>query len=214
MTPVSNKEHQERGGKHDKRRNNDTSPGTGHSLSIITDTAERNSWYVLRSGRRFVVPYQFTYTSHVKKRWRGKNILEVMAEEFIGCSFAYLTSAAKLGRILLNGGPVDEADCFRDGDLLSHIVERQEPSVPDEEIRVLWCVGQVLVVHKPAGMPVHPAGRFRRNSLVEVLQAQRPELFLAGGPYVLHRLDRQAPDGDQRGYRMCWTSASRDQRVM
>ena len=172
---------------------------------------DRACWYELRDGRRHVLPYEYTYNSHVKRRWRGRGVFEVMAYEFLGCSDAYLRSAAAAGRILLNGKRVSDGDCFRDGDLLSHIVVRNEPSVPDEEIKLLCRVavatpsgpaeaGQpnaaeprtvVLVVHKPAGMPVHPAGRFRRNSVVEVLQAQRPELFTAGAPHVLHRLDRQ-----------------------
>ena len=49
-----------------------------------------------------------------------------------------------------------------------------------------------------AGVPVHHAGRYRRNTLVEILQAEHPELGLGGdasasssGLHVLHRLDRQ-----------------------
>ena len=158
----------------------------------------RAAWYELRNGRRHVWPYDFTFTSFAKRRWLGRRVPDVMSEEFPAqCTAAYLDEVMAGRRLLLNGQPVQPEDTFRHGDKLEHIVVREEPSVPAAPVRLLHCDESLLVVDKPAGIPVHHAGRFRRNSLVEIIQAERPELHLdqacgaKGGIHVLHRLDRQ-----------------------
>lgn len=45
--------------------------------------------------------------------------------------------------------------------------------MPAEPLQLLHCDSQLLVINKPAGMPVHHAGRYRRNTLVEVLGCMR-----------------------------------------
>lgn len=45
----------------------------------------------------------------------------------------------------------------------------------------------IIVINKPAGMPVHPAGRYNYNSIVEVLRAERGHGF---NPMPCNRLDR------------------------
>lgn len=46
----------------------------------------------------------------------------------------------------------------------------------------------LLAVDKPAGLPVHPTARYHKNTLIKVLEAQRPDCaFLSLG----HRLDRE-----------------------
>ena len=161
-------------------------------------TEDRSAWYEIRDGRRMVRPYHHSFTSFAKRRWVGRRVLDVMADEFpMQCTEAYLAAAMSSQRLLLNGAAVRPEDTFRDGDKLEHIVVREEPSVPASPIQLLHCSEDLLVIDKPAGVPVHHAGRFRRNSLVEILQAERPEMRLAdgggarGGIHVLHRLDRQ-----------------------
>lgn len=38
--------------------------------------------YFLEDGLRRVAPYHFTYNTNVKERWRGREILEIFADEF------------------------------------------------------------------------------------------------------------------------------------
>lgn len=45
----------------------------------------------------------------------------------------------------------------------------------------------MLVINKPAGIPVHPAGRYNYNSIVEILRAERGQGF---NPLPCNRLDR------------------------
>ncbi len=56
------------------------------------------------------------------------------------------------------------------------------------DVPVLWEDAHLLAVDKPALLPVHPSARYHRNTLIKVLQAERPECpFLSLG----HRLDRE-----------------------
>jgi tRNA pseudouridine synthase 9 len=45
----------------------------------------------------------------------------------------------------------------------------------------------MIVINKPAGVPVHPAGRYNFNSVVEIMKSDRGPAFL---PYLCNRLDR------------------------
>jgi RluA family pseudouridine synthase len=56
------------------------------------------------------------------------------------------------------------------------------------EVPTLWEDEHLLAVAKPALLPVHPTARYHKNTLIKVLQTQRPECtFLSLG----HRLDRE-----------------------
>ncbi len=62
-----------------------------------------------------------------------------------------------------------------------------ETPVP-ADIPVLWEDDHLLVVSKPALLPVHPTARYWKNTLIKALQAARPAgAFLSLG----HRLDRE-----------------------
>ena len=63
----------------------------------------------------------------------------------------------------------------------------------DEDVEVLHESEQMVAVLKPASLPVHPAGRFRKNTVLGVLEASRPDLFSPVELAVrcVHRLDRQ-----------------------
>ena len=164
----------------------------------LADGSGSASWYELRGGRRHVRPYEHAYTSYCKGRWVGKSLLAVFQDEFphLAPHEAYLTSAAADGRLTVNGAPAAPDHVFRHGDRLVHATQRVEPSVPDASVGLLLADPDLIAVSKPAGLPVHHAGRYRRNTLVEVLQHERPELELGdnagakGGLHVLHRLDR------------------------
>ena len=164
------------------------------SIAMARAQDDRSTWYEVRDGRRHVVPYTHSFASNAKGRWVGKRVFDVMQCEML-CTTEYLQEAAAAGRLTLNGQPCGPEAVFRHGDKLVHVVIRTEPSVPAAPINLLLEAEDLLVLHKPAGVPVHHAGRYRRNTVVEILQHERPELELGGGGrgglHVLHRLDRQ-----------------------
>lgn len=152
------------------------------------------SWYVRDGTTRRVTPYTHEFRAHAKKRWCNRTIHDVLVTE-MRLEPQYVAQAAKSGALTINGKPADPEHALRDGDELVHVVTRVEPDVPDADIPVLYADENLVVVAKPAGVPVHHAGRFRRNTLVEILRAEHPELQLEaasrrGGLHVVHRLDR------------------------
>ena len=56
-----------------------------------------------------------------------------------------------------------------------------------QAIRVVHEDNDLIVIDKPAGVPVHPAGRYNYNSVVEIMRAERG---LGWNPLPCNRLDR------------------------
>jgi 23S rRNA pseudouridine1911/1915/1917 synthase len=63
---------------------------------------------------------------------------------------------------------------------------RPEPKIPSV-VPVLFEDEDLLIVNKPAHIPVHPGGRYLRNTLIHLLKKQRKLEFLV----LSHRLDRE-----------------------
>lgn len=65
-----------------------------------------------------------------------------------------------------------------------HLAE--EPEV-NRNWKLLWEDEYLFIVDKPADIPVHPAGRYRENSLLRILEDQYRDIQF----YPCHRLDRE-----------------------
>ncbi len=89
------------------------------------------------------------------------------------------------GRILCGDRIIQADEPVRDGQRLLHqIPQMVEPPV-NTDIEVLFEDRAIVVVNKPAPLPVHPCGRFNRNSLTYILDQVYAPLF----PRAQHRLD-------------------------
>lgn len=89
------------------------------------------------------------------------------------------------GRIRCNGQTLEPESLLRAGNIIEHIEpDVREPDV-NGDIRVLYEDESILAVNKPAPLPMHPCGRFNRNTLTCILdEAYAPERVRVG-----HRLD-------------------------
>lgn len=65
-------------------------------------------------------------------------------------------------------------------------MHRHEPPVVGKPLEILVDDGEVLVVDKPASIPVHPCGRFRHNTVIFILGKEQGISEL----HTVHRLDR------------------------
>jgi tRNA pseudouridine synthase 9 len=144
--------------------------------------------YFLEDGLRKVAPYHFTYNTYCKQRWRGREILDIFASEFRDRPAAYYEKAILEGRVVVNGQPVPStATTIKNGDIISHTLHRHEPPCTATPIGIVHEDDGLIVINKPAGMPVHPAGRYNFNSIVEVMRADRGYSW---NPLPCNRLDR------------------------
>nr|XP_020446402.1 RNA pseudouridylate synthase domain-containing protein 2 [Monopterus albus] len=157
-------------------------PGVSFSQEHFNETS-----YYFEGGLRKVHPYLFDFKCYCKGRWVGKTLLEVFKTEFRAESVEYYHRAAKEGRIRLNGAPLEDLSVvLKHNDHLRNTVHRHEPPVVGRPLEILVDDGEVLVVDKPASIPVHPCGRFRHNTVIFILGKEQGICEL----HTVHRLDR------------------------
>ncbi len=89
--------------------------------------------------------------------------------------------------MLINGEPVTKSSLkLKVGDDLSRLHPLCEEPDVDTNMKVLWTDGLVAAVLKPAGLPMHESGRYRRKTVAGIL----PQVLGPEWGYV-HRLDRE-----------------------
>ena len=100
-------------------------------------------------------------------------------------------------RITINGRHGRMDDRVVAGDVVELMGTVEDPLIPlDRPITIAYEDDDLVVCDKPAGMHVHPVGRYRRDTLVNALlwhAGARPGRDWASWrPYPAHRLDRAA----------------------
>ena len=89
------------------------------------------------------------------------------------------------GCIQYKNQPVTAEFRVRAGMRLDHLQPGTiEPAVA-VDLRVIWEDDSILVVDKPAPLPMHPCGRYNRNTLAWILE----QAFYPVRPRIVHRLD-------------------------
>ncbi|KAK6153919.1 hypothetical protein DH2020_013558 [Rehmannia glutinosa] len=139
--------------------------------------------YIIRDGIRYVRPYYFEFISHLD----SVDLHEAYHDAYnrnVNLIFGIVVkgvpevSAVKAGRIQVDGQIVPISYVVRSSQKISHFLHRHEPPVMARDIHILHSEPDVLTVCKPASVPVHPCGQYRKNTIVGILQA------------TIHRLDR------------------------
>lgn len=114
----------------------------------------------------------------------------------------------KAGLITLNGAATRSSSSIRAGDKIEIAAGALHPSAQETRFRtpltdvvsgveILFCDPELIVVNKPAGMPVHPSPGHPDSTLVNELLRQFPELATMGEPDglmragIVHRLDKE-----------------------
>ncbi|QEU58148.1 Rib2/Pus9 [Kluyveromyces lactis] len=134
---------------------------------------------------RKIVPYFFTYKTFCKERWRDRKLIDIFIDEFRDRSPEYYRKTIAAGKVYLNDSVADLDSVVRNGDLITHEIHRHEPSVTSRLIKTVFEDDDLLVIDKPSGIPVHPTGRYRFNTVTKILEKERG--------YTVHpcnRLDR------------------------
>lgn len=72
----------------------------------------------------------------------------------------------------MNGQPSNGEMILKNGDVLTHTSHRHEPPVTIKPVQIVHQDDDLIVVNKPAGVPVHPAGRYRHNSVLNILSVE------------------------------------------
>jgi 23S rRNA pseudouridine1911/1915/1917 synthase len=101
------------------------------------------------------------------------------------------------GSVLVDGRAVAKSHRLREGVVIELLAEPEAdaPPVADPavELDVRYADDDVVVVHKPADLVVHPGAGHARGTLVNGLLARYPDIAAVGDPMrpgIVHRLDR------------------------
>ena len=73
------------------------------------------------------------------------------------------------------------------GERIRHYLHRHEPPTLSDPVTVLAATESMVAVYKPATVPVHPTGQYRKNTVLGLIAASRPDL---GRLLPVHRLDK------------------------
>ncbi|XP_073987101.1 pseudouridylate synthase RPUSD2-like isoform X10 [Rhodnius prolixus] len=152
----------------------------------FTDDRYNETSYYIENGLRKVYPYYFTFTTFTKGRWVGEKILDVFAREFRAHPAEEYERCIKSGSLTVNYEKVDIDYRLKHNDLLANVVHRHEVPVTAEPITIVHMDEDVVVVNKPASIPVHPCGRYRHNTVVFILAKE----YQLKNLRTIHRLDR------------------------
>uniref|UniRef100_A0A183CFF7 PseudoU_synth_2 domain-containing protein n=1 Tax=Globodera pallida TaxID=36090 RepID=A0A183CFF7_GLOPA len=121
----------------------------------------KNLKLTVKNGVRSLQPYWGILCGYTKRRWVGKTVGEVYATEFSTLLHPlYAKAACRKGRIFINNRAILSPDHrLRDNEFFMHINHRHENEIPDLPIQILAETDDLLVLNKPAGLPVHPCER-------------------------------------------------------
>ncbi len=107
-----------------------------------------------------------------------------------------LQALVREGAVTVDGRPARPSLRLRGGEALEVRVPPPPPTDLVAEaipLEIRYADGDVVVIHKPAGLVVHPARGHRSGTLVHALLHAFPDLAAARGderPGVVHRLDK------------------------
>ncbi|MFN1835050.1 pseudouridine synthase [Balneola sp. MJW-20] len=134
---------------------------------------------------RIIEPYPITHRFKVKESEDGMTLSSLMHEKFPFRSSDDWIQKIKKGYVGIENSSNNKPDqILKSGDRLFHHNPRViEPAVPDE-VRVISVSDEYLIAYKPAPMPVHPGGRYNKNTLTSILAGMGYEDLK-----VVHRLD-------------------------
>lgn len=135
------------------------------------------------------LPGSTAYDNHrplnVPLRFAGLTIDQFLTEYHPHVETGYWSSEIAAGRILYKDQPIESRACVWAGQRIVHLLAGScEPAV-NANIQLIYEDDILIAVDKPAPLPMHPCGRFNRNSLSYILNAVYPGEKIR----LTHRLD-------------------------
>jgi len=123
---------------------------------------------------------------HIPGECDGKSLLYALCRVVQSMPSSYWASECEQGLVLdAKHGPVASTRTVRAGERYLHKVRDViEPDV-NGRVEIIHEDEAILVINKPAPLPVHPGGRFFRNTLRHILN----EAYHPQKPRPVHRLD-------------------------
>lgn len=131
------------------------------------------------------IPYTTEYKLSVKLKNDGITLIDLYANSFQNVSKSIWQEKILNGTLKVNGEVSSQDTILRAGWMTTNTVHKKTEPLVSNNIQLIFEDENLIVVHKPSPLPMHPSGRFNKNTLVEILKLAFPlESFK-----VVHRLD-------------------------
>ncbi|HEY5039135.1 MAG TPA: RluA family pseudouridine synthase [bacterium] len=118
----------------------------------------------------------------------SQTLLEFLTRKFTYHSEANWRERIQKGKVTVNERPASEGQPLRAGDTVSYATEAWVEPVVNPNYRVIFEDEILLLISKPAPLPVHAVGVYFQNTLMHLLRKDRPE---AENYHLVHRLDSE-----------------------
>ncbi|MDZ4725802.1 MAG: RluA family pseudouridine synthase [Leptospira sp.] len=129
------------------------------------------------------------YASFVPEKFDSFPVHQYLSTRFPYHTIEEWTDLILTGSVSINGNLARELQILTKGDEVSYLPKgstHREPPI-NADFSILYESDCFLVVNKPPNIPVHPAGRYRTHTLLNLLENERG----IGTCYPVHRLDRE-----------------------
>lgn len=130
-------------------------------------------------------PQPIVLTSRIPNEATGRTLLEFLCQRFRYHDREHWQQELTQQRLQLDGLPANGSESLRAGMRLRYEKQHREPPA-DLSYRVLHQDEHLLVVDKPAHLPMHADGPFIRNTLIWKLRDDHGDQL-----QLVHRLDRE-----------------------
>ena len=132
------------------------------------------------------IPLENRRPVNVPAIYDGCNLLETLIGLFPQVTAAAWEARCDAGRFMNYGGTVrGKNHIVRSGERVVQVFPPDVEPPVSAAIRVIYEDEAIVVVHKPAPLPMHASGRFHRNTLQYILN----EVYAPKYPRPVHRLD-------------------------
>ncbi len=130
-------------------------------------------------------PAERIFESHLPGKYIGYTAVDYFADRFSYLSREEWRDRIEDGRITVNGERVEPGTLLREHDFIVTRMGIREEPVADRTLDVVYEDDAIRVFNKGAPLPVHPSGRYFKNSLTELLKEAYPDET----PRPVQRLD-------------------------
>ena len=123
-----------------------------------------------QSGNETMKNQGNVYTDHIRKKDEGVSILAFYSQRYTHSSREKWETRIRSGTVKRNGRITTPGELLQCGDTLEYHREPwMEPDVP-RNYSILHEDSDLLIVEKPSGLPVLPAGGFLQNTLLTMIR--------------------------------------------
>lgn len=155
-------------------------------MSTIPSTTERQQeLHAVAVAQPGCTPYRNRRPIRVTGPLSGKPLIEVLQAIYPFAERTYWEEIADANLLEVNGISADLQQAVRCGEKVVRLVpDTTEPAI-NPDIGVLFEDEDLLIINKPAPLPIHPCGRYNKHSITGLAKIAWPELYLRPA----HRID-------------------------